>query len=137
MQRHLDRRAGDGLDRPFGDRDRDGFQEYETRSTHGYYNQGWKDAGDAIPHEDGSLAPLPLAPCELQGYVYDAKLRMADLYEVIGRRKEPTGCGTRPGSCTTGSTTRSGGRPRARTTSGSTARSGPSARSPRTRGTAC
>ena len=44
-----------------GDRDRDGFQEYETRSTHGYYNQGWKDAGDAIPHEDGSLAPLPLA----------------------------------------------------------------------------
>ena len=32
-----------------GDRDNDGFQEYKTRSTHGYYNQGWKDAGDAIP----------------------------------------------------------------------------------------
>ena len=71
-----------------GDRDRDGFQEYETRSTHGYYNQGWKDAGDAIPHEDGSLAPLPLALCELQGYVYDAKLRMADLYE---RHRPPEG----------------------------------------------
>ena len=41
-----------------GDRDHDGFQEYKTRSTHGYYNQGWKDAGDAIPHADGSLAPL-------------------------------------------------------------------------------
>jgi glycogen debranching enzyme len=68
-----------------GDRDKDGFQEYKTRSTHGYYNQGWKDAGDAIPHADGLLAPLPLALCELQGYVYDAKQRMADIYEILGR----------------------------------------------------
>jgi glycogen debranching enzyme len=72
----------------FGDRDRDGFQEYATRSSHGYYNQGWKDAGDAIPAEDGSLAPLPLALCELQGYVYDAKLRMGDMYALLGRRRE-------------------------------------------------
>ena len=71
-----------------GDRDGDGFQEYKTRSTHGYYNQGWKDAGDAIPHADGSLAPLPLALCELQGYVYDAKLRMADIYEILGRARK-------------------------------------------------
>ena len=69
----------------YGDRDRDGFQEYRTRSSHGYYNQGWKDAGDAIPHADGTLAPLPLATCELQGYVWDAKLRMADVYEILGR----------------------------------------------------
>src|SRR4030095_17247884 len=69
----------------YGDRDRDGFQEYRTRSSHGYYNQGWKDAGDAIPHADGTLAPLPIAPCELQGYVWDAKLRMADVYEILGR----------------------------------------------------
>ena len=108
-----------------GDRDGDGFQEYETRSTHGYYNQGWKDAGDAIPHADGSLAPLPLALCELQGYVYDAKLRMADIYDVLGRpggRAPAAGRGTRASS--SGSTTRSGGRPRGPTTSGSTARSG-------------
>ena len=44
-----------------GDRDRDGLQEYKTRSSHGYYNQGWKDAGDAIQHADGTLAPLPIA----------------------------------------------------------------------------
>ncbi|CAN5619400.1 amylo-alpha-1,6-glucosidase [soil metagenome] len=69
----------------FGDRDRDGFQEYATRSTQGYYNQGWKDAGDAVPEADGTLAPLPLALCELQGYVYEAKLLMAELYEVLGR----------------------------------------------------
>lgn len=68
----------------WGDRDGDGFQEYKTRSRHGYYNQGWKDAGDAIPHADGSLAPLPLALCELQGYVYDAKRRMATLCALLG-----------------------------------------------------
>ena len=71
-----------------GDRDRDGLQEYATRSSHGHYNQGWKDAGDAIPDESGTLAPLPLALCELQGYVYDAKLRMGDVYEVLGRKAD-------------------------------------------------
>ena len=68
-----------------GDRDADGFQEYATRSSHGHYNQGWKDAGDAIPEADGSLAPLPLALCELQGYTYDAKLRMASIYAALDR----------------------------------------------------
>ncbi len=72
----------------FGDRDRDGFQEYATRSRHGYYNQGWKDAGDAIPNADGSLAVLPLALCELQGYAYDAKVRLADIYEVLGHTRK-------------------------------------------------
>jgi glycogen debranching enzyme len=69
----------------YGDRDNDGFQEYATRSKHGYYNQAWKDAWDAIPEADGSIAPLPLAVCELQGYAYDAKLRMGDIYEILGR----------------------------------------------------
>jgi glycogen debranching enzyme len=72
----------------YGDRDRDGLQEYQTRSSHGYYNQSWKDAGDAIRHADGTLAPLPIGTCELQGYVYDAKLRMGDIYEILGRSKD-------------------------------------------------
>ena len=71
-----------------GDLDHDGFQEYKTRSKHGYYNQGWKDAGDAIPNADGSLASLPLALCELQGYVYDAKIRLADIYQILGQTKK-------------------------------------------------
>ena len=37
---------------------------------------------------DGSLAVLPIATCELQGYVYDAKLRMGDIYEILGRPKD-------------------------------------------------
>ena len=72
----------------YGDRDRDGFQEYQTRSKHGFYNQGWKDAGDAIVEADGTLAPLPIGTCELQGYVFDAKTRMAEIYEVLGRDKD-------------------------------------------------
>jgi glycogen debranching enzyme len=72
----------------FGDRDRDGFQEYATRSSHGFRNQGWKDAGDAIPEANGELAPLPIATCELQGYVFDAKTRMADIYDVLDRPKD-------------------------------------------------
>jgi glycogen debranching enzyme len=71
-----------------GDRDRDGLQEYKTRSKHGFYNQGWKDAGDAIQHANGSLAPLPIALIELQGYVYDAKLRLADIYDLLERPED-------------------------------------------------
>ena len=107
----------------WGDRDGDGLQEYATRSTHGYYNQGWKDAGDAIPHADGSLAPLPIALCELQGYAYDAKLRMADIYDVLGRTAKsaaPPGRGA--DALRRWSTTRSGGKRRGPTTWPSTAK---------------
>ncbi|MHB1712449.1 MAG: amylo-alpha-1,6-glucosidase, partial [Acidimicrobiales bacterium] len=67
-----------------GDIDGDGLQEYQTRAgTGGYYNQGWKDSGEAIVHSDGRLAPLPIALCELQGYVVAAKRAWAAvLYDV-------------------------------------------------------
>ncbi|HEX4709602.1 glycogen debranching N-terminal domain-containing protein [Phenylobacterium sp.] len=70
----------------YGDRDKDGFQEYQTRSDAGYENQGWKDSGEALVYPDGSLVKGPKALCELQGYVYDAWLRMADIYDALGRR---------------------------------------------------
>ena len=69
----------------YGDRDGDGFQEYQTRSSAGYENTGWKDSGDAVMYEDGTLVKGPKALCELQGYVYDAWLRMAEIYDEIGR----------------------------------------------------
>jgi len=68
----------------YGDRDGDGLQEYETRSSAGYENTGWKDSGDAVMYEDGTLVKGPKALCELQGYVYDAWLRMAEIYDEIG-----------------------------------------------------
>jgi glycogen debranching enzyme len=69
----------------YGDRDGDGFQEYETRSKAGYANQGWKDAGGALVYADGSLVKGPTALVELQGYVYDAWLRMAEVFEALGK----------------------------------------------------
>ncbi len=68
----------------FGDRDGDGFQEYQTRSTAGYENMGWKDSGDAVMYPDGTLVRGPKALCELQGYVYDAWRRMAQIYDATG-----------------------------------------------------
>ncbi|HTL88051.1 MAG TPA: glycogen debranching N-terminal domain-containing protein [Leptolyngbya sp.] len=66
----------------FGDFDKDGFVEYLTHSSDGLKNQGWKDSGDAIVHADGSQAEPPIALCEVQGYVYDAWNRAAELYEI-------------------------------------------------------
>lgn len=72
----------------YGDRDGDGLQEYATRSTRGYRNQSWKDAGDAVVHADGSQAEPPIATVELQGYLYAARLAMADMLSARGRSGE-------------------------------------------------
>jgi glycogen debranching enzyme len=68
----------------YGDLDGDGFYEYQTRSTQGTENQGWKDSGDAIVHADGSQATGPIATCEEQGFVYLAKLHMAEVLLWFG-----------------------------------------------------
>ena len=68
----------------FGDRDGDGLQEYQTRSSAGYENMGWKDSGDAVMYTDGSLVRGPKALCELQGYVYMAWQCMAEVYAALG-----------------------------------------------------
>ncbi|XXY85643.1 glycogen debranching N-terminal domain-containing protein [Sorangium sp. So ce296] len=70
----------------WGDRDGDGYVEYDTRNPEtGLENQCWKDSWDAIVFHDGSLAPRPLACCEIQGYVYDAKVRCARLARELWR----------------------------------------------------
>ncbi len=64
----------------YGDRDGDGYVEYERRNKEtGLDNQCWKDSWDSIAFADGTLAPTPRATCELQGYIYDAKMRTARL----------------------------------------------------------
>ena len=86
LERHLGtaERCLEWID-SYGDRDGDGFQEYETRSPVGYENQSWKDAGDAVVYPDGSPVKGPKALCELQGYVYDAWLRMAEIFDEMGK----------------------------------------------------
>jgi glycogen debranching enzyme len=63
----------------FGDRDGDGYVEYATRSAQGLGNQCWRDSWDGVRFADGSIPVLPIATCEIQGYTYDAKLRLAEL----------------------------------------------------------
>jgi glycogen debranching enzyme len=74
--------ALDWIDR-HGDRDGDGYVEYATRSAQGLGNQCWKDSWDGIQFADGTIPYLPIATCEIQGYVYDAKLRVAELARCI------------------------------------------------------
>jgi glycogen debranching enzyme len=63
----------------WGDRDGDGFVEYERRAPSGLLNHGWKDSSDAIRWTDGTPAQTPIALAEVQGYVFDAKRRVARL----------------------------------------------------------
>ncbi len=74
----------------YGDLDGDGFQEYKTFSKQGYHNMGWKDSGVAVVYPDGSQVEQPIAICELQGLVYDAKSRMAELFEIEGDAERAT-----------------------------------------------
>ncbi len=76
-------RALDWIDH-YGDADGDGLVEYVTTSKRGLVNQGWKDSGDGVPFPDGALPVPPIALVEVQGYVYDAKLRTAALLERFG-----------------------------------------------------
>jgi glycogen debranching enzyme len=67
-----------------GDLDGDGFQEYQSRSPRGYQNMAWKDSADAVVYPDGRAVSQPKALVELQGYVFDAKMRMAEVFDVLG-----------------------------------------------------
>jgi glycogen debranching enzyme len=80
-------RALEWIDR-YGDLDGDGFVEYRRRSSRGLVNQSWKDSGNSQLFRDGRVAVPPIAPCEVQGYVYDAKLRVAELARAVWRERD-------------------------------------------------
>jgi glycogen debranching enzyme len=69
----------------YGDRDDDGFVEYSRMADSGLANQSWKDSGDSQRFQDGSFAEAPIAAVEVQGYVYDAKRRLAELAREVWR----------------------------------------------------
>src|SRR5436309_931137 len=79
--------ALDWIDK-YGDRDGDGFVEYERRTERGLDNQSWNDSCDSQRFHAGSLAKTPIAPCEVQGYVYDAKRRTAEIARDVWRDRE-------------------------------------------------
>lgn len=72
----------------YGDRDGDLFVEYHQESSKGIANQGWKDSGDSVVHRDGEYAKTPIALAEVQGYVYQAKTGLADIFDHMNRGEE-------------------------------------------------
>jgi glycogen debranching enzyme len=79
---HIER-ALEWIDK-YGDSDGDGFVEYHGKATGGLSNQGWKDADDSVFYPDGRMPVPPVALCEVQGYVYEAKLMAAQLARALG-----------------------------------------------------
>ena len=76
-------RVLDWLEGP-ADLDGDGFLEYCSQAPDGQKNQGWKDSGNGVAYADGRLVEPPIAPCEIQGYWYAAKLLMAEVFFALG-----------------------------------------------------
>jgi glycogen debranching enzyme len=89
VQQHWDtaRRVMDWA-RDFGDSDRDGYLEYQTHSSAGTKNEGWKDSEDGIIYEDGTIVPSPIGTCELQAYWYVAQRLMGALAWMRGERAD-------------------------------------------------
>lgn len=67
----------------YGDIDNDGLVEYQKKSEIGLDNQGWKDSFDSVFYKNGELAKLPIALSEVQAYTYDAKIKAAEMAEVL------------------------------------------------------
>jgi glycogen debranching enzyme len=64
--------------------DVNGFVRYQRSTDDGLANQGWKDSYDAISHADGTLARGSIALCEVQGYVFAARLAGASIAQRLG-----------------------------------------------------
>ena len=72
----------------YGDRDGDGYLEYQTASPKNPKNQGWKDSGRAIVDEDGASVQPPIATCDLQGYWFAAQQLMSVMAFALGHRDD-------------------------------------------------
>jgi glycogen debranching enzyme len=82
------RHALDWIER-YGDKDGDGFVEYST-AHHGaghITHQVWKDSFDSLHGPDGRPASGLIAAVEVQGYVYAAYTRLADVVAAYGKRE--------------------------------------------------
>ncbi|WP_374711594.1 amylo-alpha-1,6-glucosidase [Symbiobacterium terraclitae] len=77
------REALNWLDR-YGDVDGDGFLEFRADPGRGLQVQSWKDSPDSLCHPDGKPAASPVAVSEVQGYVFDAKRRLAPVLQALG-----------------------------------------------------
>lgn len=68
----------------YGDRNADGYVDYEKRSNRGLVNQGWKDSEDSLMHSDGTLLQPPITLVEVQAYIYAALAGLAPVFTALG-----------------------------------------------------
>lgn len=68
----------------YGDLDGDGFVEYRQDTGAGTLQQGWRNSRRAMTHPDGRPIEGPIALAEVQGYVYQAKWELAELFGQLG-----------------------------------------------------
>lgn len=64
---------------------RDGYLSYTPSAQHSLVNQGWKDSDECIVNRKGQLATAPIALCEVQAYVYAAKVQLAEIARMKQR----------------------------------------------------
>ena len=62
-----------------------GYLAYAGSSPSGLLNQGWKDSEDCIVDRQGKLATGEISLCEVQGYVYGAKMRLSAIAKTMNR----------------------------------------------------
>lgn len=74
----------------YGDRDGDGFVEYQRATDRGLINQGWKDSFNGVNDASGRTAEPPIALCEVQGYIYAALTARAELADAFGDAQKAT-----------------------------------------------
>jgi glycogen debranching enzyme len=82
----------------YGDRDGDGFVEYQRKTDRGLRNQGWKDSWDGVNYADGRIAEPPIALCEVQGYVYSAYVTRTHFAHAAGDRDTAEYWGNKAGA---------------------------------------
>jgi glycogen debranching enzyme len=62
-----------------------GYLTYARNSPSGLLNQGWKDSENCIVDRQGQLATGSITLCEVQGYVYGAKMRLCAIADLMKR----------------------------------------------------
>lgn len=62
----------------------DGLYRFRPVAENGLVVQSWKDSPDSMVYSSGQFAKPPLAVAEVQGYVYQAKMGMAELFDFLG-----------------------------------------------------
>ena len=72
----------------YGQLDDSGYIKYRRRSERGILHQGWKDSDESMGGFSGVRPPQPIALVEVQGYWYDAQIKLAAILRRFGDQEQ-------------------------------------------------